>query len=526
MPTGNELGYDLQLAWRRLKSDWKDRCFINHPFLLQLIELDSDGWLNDLNNSIGGGYNPSPATVCYEPKPGWLLRPGCALRPNDELVYTAIVGSLLPKIEPALRWAQGNPDVSYMIQRNYSSVEWVKSGFLAWDNFRRKSLIAARRSEFVVYIDISAFYENIDIGRLISDLKGLGVQDHYVGQLSSCLNRWSEPRGKGIPQGYTASDILAKLYLNSIDQAIRNGGFEHLRYVDDIRVFCANLREAKASLHLIIDRLRVRGLNVQSAKTEITRADKAIEIIDGVAPLIGNIAKKLADELREFGIRIGDYPISLEELSRLFAENETNPSVDVLVRVFASHFTESAEEEFNRTLFHYLLTRLGLVKSREAIEFCLNLLPKRPEETRFILKYFKDIGTNELIVENISRDAASRHVSSDYQVYQIIKFLHEERAASDGILDLARRLIEDRNKPLWLRSYAYALLGRLGMVADLELIESMYSNAESELEKADMICAMYRYEASRRNGVLARASRDGKLVERAIRLVRQGSIGS
>jgi hypothetical protein len=153
-------------------------------------------------------------------------------------------------------------------------------------------------------------------------------------------------------------------------------------------------------------------------------------------------------------------------------------------------------------------------------------LPKRPEETGFILKYLSDIGADETTVNNIIQFASAPHVSSDYQVYQIIRFLHEEKVECNGILELARRLVDDRNKPPWLRSYAFALLGRLGIVADLEHIESMYSGAANELEKVDIICAMYRFEISRRNAVLARAGDDGKLVERAIRLVRQGGIGS
>ena len=82
----------------------------------------------------------------------------------------------------------------------------------------------------------------------------------------SLLNRWAQPRAKGIPQGFSASDILAKIYLNPIDRALRNGGFTHLRYVDDIRIFCKSRLEAKRGLLLLNDLMRKRGLNLQSAK--------------------------------------------------------------------------------------------------------------------------------------------------------------------------------------------------------------------------------------------------------------------
>lgn len=520
MPT--IFGYNLELAWKRLKLDRKDRCFVSHPFLIQLIEQDLNGWLTRIAENLSVGYNPMSAVVCYEPKPGWLLRPGCTLRIEDELVYTATLGFLLPKIEIILRWAQGKTDTSYILQKDHNAVKWVKSGFLAWDDFRQKSLTIARKSEFVVTIDVSAFYENIDIDRLISDLRNVGVEPREVKLLSACLNRWAEPRRKGIPQGYTASDILAKLYFNSVDQAIANEGYTHLRYVDDIRIFCSDLHEAKSSLHLIIDRLRLRGLNVQSAKTEIMRADKAIVKIDGVTPVIRSIAGELATELRELGVTT-DYNISLQELERIISESPVAPSAEVLVQAFKSHFLESAGEEFDCTLFHYILTRLGLLKSREAVLFCLSLLPRRPEETKFILKYFADIHLNMDEIESIVNFVGSTEATNAFQIYQILKFFYETDVTHEKALSLVRKFIRDRNFPSWLRSYAYVLIGRIGTTADLEHIESLYSNAEHSIEHVDIICALHRYERVRRNAFLARTMNDGFFEAQSVRWVRQKS---
>ncbi len=102
-----ENSLNLQLAWNRLKNDKRKRCFITHPFIIQLIENDLENWFYFINNRVANGYNPSPAVICYEPKPGWLLRPGCSLHVDDELVYTAILGSLFPCIEQSVRWSQG-----------------------------------------------------------------------------------------------------------------------------------------------------------------------------------------------------------------------------------------------------------------------------------------------------------------------------------------------------------------------------------------------------------------------------------
>jgi Reverse transcriptase (RNA-dependent DNA polymerase) len=217
-------------------------------------------------------------------------------------------------IARALRWSRGNPDIAYQLAVAHDKPEWVSRGFVVWKQFREKSLAYIERgTEFALFADISAFYENVDLPRLASDLRRLGINHEIVSLISSCLNRWAEPRGKGIPQGYSAADILAKLYLEPVDQTLRNEGFRHLRYVDDIRIFCRDEVEAKRALLRLSELLRLRGLNLQSAKTHVLRADKAVFKIDGVAPVIATIQQELVEELQEAYAIAGPYG-TLEEL--------------------------------------------------------------------------------------------------------------------------------------------------------------------------------------------------------------------
>jgi hypothetical protein len=59
--------------------------------------------------------------------------------------------------------------------------------------------------------------------------------------------------------------------------------------VDDIRIFCKTNLEAKRSLLKLNELVRRRGLNLQTAKTKILRADEAEHEIDGISPLIQSI---------------------------------------------------------------------------------------------------------------------------------------------------------------------------------------------------------------------------------------------
>ncbi|MBM3790997.1 MAG: hypothetical protein FJW35_11710 [Acidobacteria bacterium] len=265
MPTPFSERLDLSLAWRRTRLDHPDRCFVDHPFLFQWIESDLSGWQSDLARKIDAGYTPHDAVTCYIPKSGSMVRPGAILDLEDEVVFNAILGSFYPQLLETLGWSQGDPDIAYQLATNSTAPSWVKSDFRVWAAWRDKSCDKLNAgSLFVLFTDIAGFYDNVDLGILHSDLNALSVDPDLLSILMRCLNRWSRPRGRGIPQGYSASDLLAKLYLNPVDQGLKNSGFSHLRYVDDIRVFCSSKLEAKRALLRVTDLLRQRGLIPQS----------------------------------------------------------------------------------------------------------------------------------------------------------------------------------------------------------------------------------------------------------------------
>jgi hypothetical protein len=172
--------------------------------------------------------------------------------------------------------------------------------------------------------------------------------------------------------------------LDSIGHNLRNAGFTHLRYVDDIRIFCRDLQEAKQALLQLSDLLRLRGLNVQSAKTRIYRSDEALRLIDGVSPVIERINQELQEEIQEYAG--GEYG-TVEELEQLTAANPGHPPLEVLERAVRAHFIDVQDTDFDTTLFHYLLTRPGATGSRIAVDYCILILSKRPEETEHVLRY-------------------------------------------------------------------------------------------------------------------------------------------
>lgn len=78
--------------------------------------------------------------------------------------------------------------------------------------------------------------------------------------------------------------------------------------------------------------------------------------------------------------------------------------------------------------------------------------------------------------------------------------------------------------PWYVRSGSRALLGKLGDAADLERLEGAYADAQSILEKAEILCCLQRMEAGRRNALFGRAAGDGDLPSQAVRLARGGAV--
>src|SRR5208337_153919 len=367
----------------------------------------------------------------------------------------ALLGRYLQNVDNELRESQGDPDVAYQLTRGANRRDWVRRGVVVWREWRQKSKERLERgARYVLFADISAFYENIDLPRLASDVRRLNFDPESAALLSECLNKWAQPRGKGLPQGYTGADILAKVYLASLDRSLRNEGFDHLRYVDDVRVFCATFQEAQRALLLLTELLRVRGLNVQSAKTFIHETPQASLEIDGVGPIIANIHGELLDDIRN---EIAGSYGTISDLEKIVQENPDNPPAEVLETAFVQFFLDQARG-FDKSLFHFLLTRLGTIRSRIAIEYCLIALRLHPEETEAITKYFEKIGLedneHERIVDFLNSESAFYH----YQNYLLLKVYFDIDSPHPGIIAICRRYVRDMAKPHWLRAYAAALI--------------------------------------------------------------------
>lgn len=498
-----------------------ERGFVVVPHQAEWIELDLDRWLDFIQGRLGDGYEPDSASRCFEPKPRWMLRPGTVLTLEDEVVYNYVIGEFLQGVWRVIGWAQGDPDLAYRLSEDrLGAVKWVTRGVRAHKEFRRLSLDKLSQDiTHAVTTDVTGFYENIDIDRLLSDLRVFEPDGEHLELLQKCLRRWSIPRGKGIPQGYTASDILAKVYFNPVDQALRNDGIVHLRYVDDLRVFCRSRRDAKIVIRRLTDLMSRRGLNLQSAKTEIHTKAEAERRFIGFGAMLEDVERQLAAELEVQGDEDeGDYGTTSRSFRELQRRRGAPP--EILERTFRDLFPLADQGEFDKSFFHFLLGRLAAVQSTVAVEYCLAALAQRPEETRYTLDYLAAVPLEPRHVDSIVRYLESDDAIYDYQLYQILSWFLVREDPHPAILALARRWAYDHNHDMWLRIQCLNYLGAFGDQADLEQIEAAYAGLNTDVERATCVEALRRLERGRRNGFYGRVAGDSALVRRAVQRVR------
>lgn len=536
VPVNNE----IMKAWKRLRSDYP-KYFLKHPFELELIEKNYINWLNAFEEQINNNtYNPKEMFVCDVPKGKGLIRPGSSLKLSDYFYYNYLVGLCYEQINKKLKWSQGKTDFGYVLSGEIENYKWIKHWLECSEAYRNTGLDYLQNQGYthVVVTDITGFYENIQHQVLNSDLADLGIDRSLINKLILCLKKWSIVNGKGIPQSCTPSHLLAKVYLNTVDQDMINHGFVHQRYVDDVRIFCRSEIEAKKAILHLTKALRLRGLNVQSSKTRILTAEEATKEIDGLQTIIEEIAST-----------IPNYEEFRQELSRIvsavkvsgeddfdeveFLDEETEPetvekvkltpdsaSFDVIKKAFSEFFINS-EKKFDKTLFRFLLRRLGDAKDDIALEYCKSIIESHPEETETLLKYFGLVDKIDEVKSQLFDFLASPNAIYSYQNHQIITWLIDNvEDVSNLQLFVIRQLAKDKNNPDFLISSARKLLGKFGNNADLDYLIQEYRTAKTEMEQTELLFCVERVEESKRNGFYSQTEKDNSLNKTVIDLIK------
>lgn len=238
--------------------------------------------LHLINDIKAGRYQPSPATVVFQPKKSGILRPLRLLTLQDQIVYQAIANVIAVAFKTEQDKHAGKRCFGALVSGKNSLFfyqSWKRS-YRAFDRAVTKAFNAG--NNYVADFDLVSFYELIDHKLLRQVLDQRVKNPEVLELLQRCLEKWTEnDKGScmnhGIPQGPEPSAFLAECFLFSFD-ALRFRDVTYLRYVDDIRLMAKDeVRVRRALLNLDIESKQL-GLVPQAQKIECRRVAKLDEL--------------------------------------------------------------------------------------------------------------------------------------------------------------------------------------------------------------------------------------------------------
>lgn len=251
--------------------------FYDTDFFPKPIEFDClwYKWDTFKAHALNGMHLPAgtPIAIPWK-KPRGGYRVVHQMDPIDAVCYTAAVRTIASNIERARMPRDAGIACSYRIQPDHASFFVAGSGF---DDYRERCEQLAAKCKFVLKTDISDFYNQIYLHRLAGAISQASSNDFGKSVENFLMRLYPSTSSQGIPVGPAASIILSEAALIDIDQFIQGRGYEHARYVDDIRVFGHTARQLELLLQdLTLYLHETHRLGLVGDKTKVMQSEEFI----------------------------------------------------------------------------------------------------------------------------------------------------------------------------------------------------------------------------------------------------------
>ena len=140
--------------------------------------------------------------------------------------------------------------------------------------------------QHVVDMDLSKCFDRLDhelilrsIRRRVTDGSVLELIRQFLTSGVMVYGHWQATE-TGSPQGGVISPLIANIYLDAFDQAMRERGHRIVRYADDILIFCRSRRGAENALHQATKILEGDlKLSVNTQKSHIAHSDVGVKFL-------------------------------------------------------------------------------------------------------------------------------------------------------------------------------------------------------------------------------------------------------
>ena len=253
----------LRAAWKRVKRN-RGGAGVDRE-TIEVFGRRAETRLAELAQQIENDtYEPKPIRRTWIPKAGSSeLRPLGIPTVRDRIAETALRMTIEPIFE------QKFMECSYGFRPKRSTK----------DALRRVQQHLDQGRTFVVDIDIQKYFDTIDHGLLMEEVKKEVSDGRVLRMIEKSLSRGVMEATKsyaaleeGTPQGSVISPLLANIFLHPVDEAMTRAGYEVVRYADDCVVMCQTQDEAERAMRRMQELIEQRRLTLHSEKTKLVDA--------------------------------------------------------------------------------------------------------------------------------------------------------------------------------------------------------------------------------------------------------------
>lgn len=201
------------------------------------------------------------------PKDEYSYRAAIQLDPIDNLIMVAITHQFGQKIEDKRVPITENKVFNYRFSPKSDGELYDKKE--AWKNFWSVSKEKSKEYGYVVYIDISDFYNRIYHHTLENQLIDCGFENSVIKAIMNMLKKTTQITSQGIPVGPHSMHLYAEMCLIPLDDSLNSKDYNYCRYSDDIIVFVDTIVEGQIVIYELAKILDTLKLNMQRHKTKI-----------------------------------------------------------------------------------------------------------------------------------------------------------------------------------------------------------------------------------------------------------------
>jgi hypothetical protein len=475
---------NIPLAVRRVKRDMRDDWFSD--------PLQYNDMLNAaaVKNWFSGDIELHPTESLNIPKTNFVIRSAHEMFIHERVLYQALVDNLIEDYDPLLRAAV------YSHRLRSGRKDFIFQNTIdAWKSFNDDvHAMMDSDDKVVVVTDIQNYYQCIHYDRLCDQLQedepnSDGSFQKTILRLRQLLHGWN-PDGVGLPQNRDASSFLGNIFLRGLDEHMILTGYNYTRYMDDIRIVCGNVFEARKALQDLIIKLRDYDLGVNGGKTKILyRTDR--EYRDAIPPT--------NEELNEINELLAQKSVRSVRRAR--------ERLDTLAGELLTRGDTHGKE------FKFCINRIERLARCQDIHYdparfvdaAIELLVDQPWSTEMLVRLLRSSNLSSLQLERVVDIALCEERNiyewQSYMLWQLIA-INDPAHRRDEIKRAARDAVAG-SKPIPFKAGAALYIGKCGNAHD-----KRHLLQQSSKTRSNMLLRSVAIASQQTNAATARALRD------------------